>query len=64
MLRHYFAQERYEFGWDLAMIQKALGHKDIKTTIRYLKLSDHMLEDAQEEYFSQNEGLFNMESLY
>ncbi len=36
MLRHYFANERRKSGWPIEWISKALGHKSIETTRRYL----------------------------
>lgn len=63
MLRHYFANERRNSGWDIALISKALGHKHIATTERYLNIGGDELIEATDHYFEQNKSLFMTEQL-
>ncbi len=44
--RHTFAGLQLDFGTDIVTISKMLGHKDIKTTMIYLKGREHRLREA------------------
>jgi integrase len=45
-LRHTFASHMAMSGTDIQTLQKLLGHKDIKMTLRYSHLSDSHLKEA------------------
>lgn len=46
--RHTFAALQLEAGTNLFTVSKLLGHRDIKTTMIYAKLSDKMKDEASE----------------
>jgi site-specific recombinase XerD len=45
-LRHSFASDGLEFGEDLIMIGKLLGHRDLKSTARYAHLKKEPIQRA------------------
>lgn len=46
-LRHSYATHLLEYGTDVSFIQKLMGHIDIKTTLRYLKITDQQLKNIK-----------------
>lgn len=63
MLRRYFANMRRKAGWGLELIQQAIGHKNIQTTIRYLNIQDDELLQASETFYRQHSALYPVEQL-
>jgi len=50
VLRHSYAVHRVRAGMDVRALQKILGHKSIKTTMIYLKLTSEDVLDAADRY--------------
>lgn len=46
-LRHSYATHLLEFGTDIMLIQKLLGHNDIKTTLNYTHVADRTIASVQ-----------------
>lgn len=63
MLRHYFANQRRKSGWDVPLISKALGHRNLETTINYLNIETSELVEASEEYYNKNRHLYMVDEL-
>ena len=63
MLRRYYANARWEAGWPLELISKALGHKHLDTTTRYLNVIDDKLKAASREYYERYSSLYGIDKL-
>ena len=46
-LRHSYATHLLEFGTDISLIQKLLGHNDIRTTLHYTQVADRTIAKVQ-----------------
>lgn len=46
-LRHSYATHLLEYGTDISLIQKLLGHNDIKTTLNYTKVVDKHISNVK-----------------
>ena len=56
LLRHTHATELIKGGWDMAHVQKRLGHSDIQTTVNtYVHLSNEDLAQKYQEYLNNRE---------
>lgn len=54
LLRHTHATELIKAGWDMAHVQKRLGHTSVQTTINtYTHLTDGDLKEAYQAYLEQ-----------
>jgi integrase len=58
-LRHTCATRLLEAGFDLYTVKHWLGHKDINTTLRYVKLTSKHLEDAVTKLCRHNDSQDN-----
>lgn len=63
MLRHYFANERRKNGWSMEKISKALGHKQMATTEKYMNIEDEEMSEAMEQYYQGNAGLYDINKI-
>lgn len=63
MLRHYFANERRKTGWSMDKISKALGHKNLSTTEKYMNIEDEEMSKAMEQYYEKNAGLYDISQI-
>jgi len=56
LFRHTHATELIRQGWDMAHVQKRLGHASVQTTINtYAHLTDDDLKRAYHQYLEQIE---------
>lgn len=56
MFRHTYATELIKQGWDMALVQKRLGHTNIQTTVNtYTHLTDGDLKEAYQAYLKQRD---------
>ncbi len=56
IFRHTHATELIRQGWDMAHVQKRLGHASVQTTINtYTHLTDNNLKEAYQEYLQQRD---------
>lgn len=51
-LRHSYATHLLEQGTDISLIQKLLGHKDIKTTLLYTQISQSQISKTKNPFDS------------
>ncbi len=63
MLRRYYAVSRRDFGWKLELIQIALGHKHLDTTVKYLGILDDQLMEASRQFYEKNSDLYGIKDL-
>lgn len=63
MFRHFFANERRKNGWSMDMISKALGHKRIATTEKYMNIEEEEMSEAMDQYYLKNGGLYDVKKI-
>lgn len=63
MFRHYFANERRKHGWSMEKISKALGHKQITTTEKYMNIEDEEMSEAMEQYYKETPGFYDISKI-
>lgn len=63
MLRRYYAVSRRNSGWALELIQLALGHKHLDTTVKYLGILDDQLMEASREFYEKHSDLYGIKDL-
>ena len=63
MLRRYYAVSRRNAGWPLELIQFALGHKHLDTTVKYLGILDDQLMKASCEYYKRHSDIYGIKDL-
>lgn len=63
MLRRYFSVIRWNDGWPLELISRALGHKHLDTTVKYLGLLDDKLIQASKEFYEKHSGDYGIQDL-
>lgn len=63
MLRHYFANARRKDGWRWELISRALGHRKIETTIRYLNTTEEELMEISDEFYNRHQALYDVQEL-
>lgn len=53
-LWYYFATERWKGGWGIEMNSRALGHRNLDVTRRYIDIVQEVLAEATENLFQSN----------
>ena len=63
MLRRYYAVSRRNSGWALELIQLALGHRHLDTTVKYLGILDDQLMEASRQFYEKHSDLYGIKDL-